>query len=134
MFVAGPGVCVRVACPDTGGCTDVSVAVIVAVPAVVELVSVAVYVPSRLRVVGLNLMPLSLEEKATVWPTTGNPLSLTAAVAVLVDVPSATVLLGDSFTVIVSAAPAASAPAPSTDALKAADTTAMSMNRGTGAH
>ena len=42
MFFAGPGVWVRVACPDAGCSDDLSVAVIVGVPAAVELISVAV--------------------------------------------------------------------------------------------
>lgn len=64
MFFAGPGVCVSVAVPDTGGDTELSVAVIVRVPATVEPVSVAAYVPSWLSVVELNRM--SLEENAMV--------------------------------------------------------------------
>jgi hypothetical protein len=44
--VAGPTVCTNVPCPETCGETELSVAVIVGDPTVVELVIVAVYVPS----------------------------------------------------------------------------------------
>jgi hypothetical protein len=45
-LVAGPTVCVSVAWPLTCGETELSVAVIVTAAATVELVIVAVYVPS----------------------------------------------------------------------------------------
>jgi AraC family transcriptional regulator of adaptative response / DNA-3-methyladenine glycosylase II len=87
-----------------------SVAVIAAGPGVVELVIVAVYVPSPFGVVGLNTSPGSLDENDTVSPDTGAPsASVTVAVAVLVDVPSAAIRLGDSDTLTAVAGPAADA-------------------------
>ena len=84
-----------------------SVAVIVGVPTVVELVIVAVYVPLPVFVVALIFWPGSLEVKTTAvsagrgcaW------LSVTLAVAVVAEVPLATIELGASWSVTLAAGP-----------------------------
>src|SRR6478735_9787008 len=76
-----------------------SVAVIVGLPAVVELVNVAEYVPSPLSLSLPNWIPGSLDENTTASPIAGAPPpSVTVAVAIDVEVPSATIELGCSET------------------------------------
>ena len=87
------------ACPDTPGETEPSVAVIVAGPTVMELVMVAVYVPFLLSVTAPIFSALSLEENVTVSPETGLAPAVTVAVAVLVEVPFATIEAGFIVTV-----------------------------------
>ena len=68
---------------------------IVGEPTVVELVIVAEYVPSPWSVTPPKCTPLSVEEKPTPSPGTGLPFaSVTVAVAVLVELPFATIELG----------------------------------------
>src|SRR5207302_32020 len=89
-------VCVKVAFPETGGDTVLSVAVIVTWWAVVELLIVTLYVPSPWSLTALICSPESLEEKPTLSPGTGLPFaSFTVAVAVAVEVPFATIDAGE---------------------------------------
>jgi hypothetical protein len=105
-LVAGPGVCVSVACPDTLGETELSVAVIVACRTVVELVTVAEYVPLPLSVTGPIDTPPSVDEKATCSPGTKSPpASVMVAVAVVVELPFATITEGESATATLAALP-----------------------------
>jgi hypothetical protein len=73
--------------------------VIVILPTVVELVIVTVALP-LLPVVEVAKVPPSLRANTTVWPGSGRPLSVTVAVAVLVETPLAGIEVGDSFKVI----------------------------------
>ena len=82
-----------------------SVAVIVRFPAVVVLVTVAVYVPSPWS----TIEPKSVapEDNVTVCPKTGLPFaSVTVAVAVEVEVPLATIGFGLNESVTFAAGPA----------------------------
>jgi hypothetical protein len=94
---AGPTVSVSFARSATAGFTDPSFAVIVFVPADVELVSVAVQVSSPLLAVVLvgvlKWIPPSSAENAIEVVFAG---FVTVAVAVLVETPSATMLFGFS--------------------------------------
>jgi hypothetical protein len=97
-------VCVSVACPLTPPVW--SDAVIVAWPGAVELVMVAEYVPLPLLVVVLTCCPESLEENTTVSVGTTSPLtSTTVAVAMLLEVPLARIVLGESLTTTLVACP-----------------------------
>src|SRR5205807_1767178 len=88
------------------GDTEVSVAVIVTGWAVVELVIVAVYVPSPTSFTLPIFSPGSLDVKLTVSPGTGlAPASVTVAFAVAVDFPSATIDAGESSTPTFAAGP-----------------------------
>ena len=115
MAAAARRVWLRVAVADNGPrVAEASVAVIVAGPGVVELVIVAVYVPLPLSVAGTGLIvsPGSLEEIVTVSPGTGAPVaSVIVTVAVLVEVPSATIEVGLSARVMEGAAAALESPA-----------------------
>jgi hypothetical protein len=73
--------------------------VIVELPGLIELVIVAEYVPSPFGVAGPIRWPGSEEENLTVAPTIGLELNKTVAVAVDVEVPSATIEPGESDTV-----------------------------------
>jgi hypothetical protein len=124
-FDAGPTVCVSGACPEPPVVS--SVAVIVASPTVVELLIVAVYVPLRLSVVPLTMSPASLEVNVIVSPITGLlSESITVAVAVVVDAPSATIVLCDSCTETVDGSANAGAAA---HRLAAVATTATAKHR-----
>lgn len=103
----GVGVPVRTADPTGISTDDVSVAVIFEGPTVVVVI-VAVYVPSPLGVTGLNWGPLGLAEKTIVSAATSLPLvPVTVAVAVLVEVPFATIELGESCSLRLEAGEAA---------------------------
>ena len=81
------------------GLTELSVALMVGVPAVVELVTTAVYVPSPLSDTEPICSLGSLELNATTSPTTELlPASVTVAVAVTVEEPSAMTVVGDKAT------------------------------------
>ena len=85
-------ICVRVAVADNRvEVTEVSVAVIVAPPTIVELVIVAVYVPLPLSVTALIFSPGSLEEIVTFSPGTPPVALVIATVAVVVEMPLATI-------------------------------------------
>ena len=71
---------------------------IVADPTVFELVMVAVYVPFLLSVTAPIFSALSLEENVTISPDTGLAPAVTVAVAVLIEVPFATIEAGESAT------------------------------------
>jgi hypothetical protein len=99
-----------------------SVALIVALPTVVELVMVAVYVPAVAPgVVPLMCSPASVVVNVTLSPSTPIPvLSSTVAVAVVVETPFATMLVGDTVTVSDVPVPAAWAVPPSSPQASAA--------------
>ena len=125
---AGPAICVRIACPEA--LAPESVAVIVGLPAVVELVSDAVYVPSPLSATEPNWMPGSLDEKATVSPVRGLlPGSVIVAFAVEVEFPSATIVLGCSDTTTVGASARDVAAKHHMSAVAAAQSAATAENR-----
>lgn len=103
----GPAVWIKVADPDTAGDPERSVAVIVARPTAVVLVIVAVYLPLPAFLDG-PIWFEALDVKATCvslgsrWPWA----SVTMAVAVVADVPLATIVGGFSCTVTFAAGPA----------------------------
>jgi hypothetical protein len=100
----------------------VTVAVIVAWPGVVELVTVAVNVPSPWPVTLLIVSPGSLEV-IVMFCGESRPKRVTVAVAVLVDVPSATIDAGFSVSVTCGGRPAAVASAASPHQLRHVDRT-----------
>jgi hypothetical protein len=82
-------------------------AVMVASPAVAELLIVAVYVPSTPGTVAPTVWPGSVEENWTRSSLIGWPcVSWTVAVAVVLDSPSAMIVLGLSESVMVTGGPA----------------------------
>jgi len=105
MVDGGPAVWSRVAGSVVVRFEVLSVAVIDAVPTVVELVMVALYVPSPLSVVPPTVSPRPLDENVTDSPVTTAPVvSVTVTVAVLVEVPSAMMLVGSSDTLLIAVA------------------------------
>jgi hypothetical protein len=108
IVVLAIAVWTRVACPETLGLNELSVAVIVGEPTVGELVMVALYVPWPWSVTGPTISPESLDLNETASFETGcERASVTVAVAVVVDVPSAGIDEGVSCTVTVGARPSA---------------------------
>jgi hypothetical protein len=97
---------VSVACPETLGETELSVALIVTGCTIRELVRIAVYLPSSCGVTAPICTPASLAEKATLSPGTGLPFaSSTLAVALVVELPLATSEPRESKTVTCAAGP-----------------------------
>ena len=105
------GTWVREAVWLSAGVTEVSVAVIVALPGVVELVTVAVYAPPPWSVTALIVSPGSLEVIVMFCVWRWCP-PVTVAVAVLVDVPLAMIDVGVSVSVTFGGSAIASAASP----------------------
>ena len=130
-LATGPAVWVRTASPETAGVLVLSVALIVAVPTVVELVIVAVYLPPPALVVALIFSPGSLDLKATfVSFANSAPLGpLMVAVAVVTELPSAMIVVGESVTVTEAAGAAWAVPVSAPQLITAATTSGQIRNR-----
>jgi hypothetical protein len=131
-LAAGPAVWVSVALPDTAGELVLSVAVIVAVATLVELVIVAVYLPAPALVVALTFSPGSLDLNETFVSFVSNaPLApLIVAVAVVTEVPLAMIVAGESVTATEAAGAACAVPASAPQLTTAATRSGQIRNRG----